>query len=105
MLRTTLQIEDDVLRAAKAYAARRRLTLAEAVSELVRHAVDRPLVHKVALPGYVRVKPPEAARRVAGGASAASDHRLTWEKKTADPVGVAEFVPRPSATPSGVGEI
>ncbi len=44
MPRTTLQIEDDALRVAKVHAARHRLTLGEAVSELVRQAADRPLV-------------------------------------------------------------
>jgi hypothetical protein len=42
--RTTLQIEDDALEAAKVHASRHRLTLGEAVSELVRLAADRPLV-------------------------------------------------------------
>jgi hypothetical protein len=44
MARTTLQIEDDALKVAKVHAARHRLTLGEAVSELVRQAADRPLV-------------------------------------------------------------
>lgn len=43
MPRTTLQIEDDALEVAKVHAARHRLTLGEAVSELVRQAADRPL--------------------------------------------------------------
>jgi hypothetical protein len=44
MPRTTLQIDDDALKIAKVHAARHRLTLGEAVSELVRQAADRPLV-------------------------------------------------------------
>ncbi|HVT05501.1 MAG TPA: CopG family transcriptional regulator [Thermoanaerobaculia bacterium] len=44
MPRTTLQIEDDALRVAKVHASRHRLTLGQAVSELVRQAADRPLV-------------------------------------------------------------
>ena len=44
MPRTTLQIEDDALRAARHYAERHRLSLGEAVSDLVRKAVERPLV-------------------------------------------------------------
>lgn len=44
MARTTLQIEDDALKVAKMHASRHRLTLGEAVSELVRQAADRPLV-------------------------------------------------------------
>ena len=44
MPRTTLQLEDDAMTVAKAHAERHRLTLGQAVSELVRHAADRPLV-------------------------------------------------------------
>lgn len=44
MARTTLQLEDDAMRIAKAHAERHRLTLGQAVSELVRQAADRPLV-------------------------------------------------------------
>jgi hypothetical protein len=42
--RTTLHLEDDALKVAKAQAARHRLTLGQAVSDLVRKAADRPLV-------------------------------------------------------------
>lgn len=44
MARTTLQLEDDALKVAKAHAERHRLTLGQAVSELVRQAAERPLV-------------------------------------------------------------
>jgi len=44
MPRTTLTIADDALNIAKVHAARHRMTLGEAVSELVRQAVDQPLV-------------------------------------------------------------
>jgi hypothetical protein len=44
MPRTTLQLEDDAMKFAKAHAERHRLTLGQAVSELVRQAADRPLV-------------------------------------------------------------
>jgi hypothetical protein len=44
MPRTTLQLEDDAMRVAKAHAQRHRLTLGEAVSELVRKGAERPLV-------------------------------------------------------------
>jgi hypothetical protein len=44
MPRTTLQLEDDAMKVAKAHAARHRLTLGQAVSELVRQAADRPLI-------------------------------------------------------------
>jgi hypothetical protein len=40
----TLTIDEDALKVAKAHALRRRMTLGEAVSELVRQAVDHPLV-------------------------------------------------------------
>jgi hypothetical protein len=42
--RTTIQFEDDALEAVKAYAARHRLSLGEAVSELVRKGIERPMV-------------------------------------------------------------
>jgi hypothetical protein len=44
MPRTTLQLEADAMRVAKAHAQRHRLTLGEAVSDLVRKAAERPLV-------------------------------------------------------------
>jgi hypothetical protein len=44
MPRTTLQLEDDAMKVAKAHAARHRLTLGGAVSELVRQGAERPLV-------------------------------------------------------------
>ncbi len=44
MPRTTLKLEEDAIRVAKAHAARHRLTLGQAVSELVRQAGERPLV-------------------------------------------------------------
>jgi uncharacterized protein YbbK (DUF523 family) len=42
--RTTLRLEDDAIKVAKAHAARHRLTLGQAVSELVRQGAERPLV-------------------------------------------------------------
>jgi hypothetical protein len=42
--RTTLQLEEDAMKVAKAHAERHRLTLGQAVSDLVRKAGDRPLV-------------------------------------------------------------
>jgi hypothetical protein len=44
MTRTTLTLEDDAIKVARAHAARHRLTLGQAVSDLVRQAADRPLV-------------------------------------------------------------
>ena len=39
-----MQLEDDAMKVAKAHAARHRLTLGQAVSDLVRQAADRPQV-------------------------------------------------------------
>ena len=44
MPRTTLLLEDDALKVARAHAARHGLTIGEAVSDLVRKAADRPLL-------------------------------------------------------------
>ncbi|MGH9379314.1 MAG: hypothetical protein ACRD2Z_01675 [Thermoanaerobaculia bacterium] len=44
MSRTTLRLEDDALELAKKHAARHRLTLGQAVSELVKQGAERPLV-------------------------------------------------------------
>lgn len=44
MPRTTLQLEPDAMKVAKAHAERHRVTLGEAVSELIRKAAERPLV-------------------------------------------------------------
>jgi uncharacterized protein YbbK (DUF523 family) len=44
MPRTTLKLEDDAIKVAKAHAERHRLTLGQAVSELVRQGAERPLV-------------------------------------------------------------
>jgi hypothetical protein len=42
--RTTLHLEDDAITVARTHARRHRLTLGQAVSELVRMAAERPLV-------------------------------------------------------------
>jgi hypothetical protein len=44
MPRTTLQLEADAMRVARAHAEHHRLTLGQAVSELVRKAAEQPLV-------------------------------------------------------------
>ena len=44
MARTTLHLEDDALKSAKTHAQRHRLTLGQAVSELVRKAAEQPVV-------------------------------------------------------------
>jgi hypothetical protein len=44
MPRTTLQLEDEALRLAKAYAARHGTTLGQALSALVRQGAERPVV-------------------------------------------------------------
>jgi hypothetical protein len=43
MPRTTLVVEDDAMKVAKAYASRHRLTLGRAISALIREAAERPL--------------------------------------------------------------
>lgn len=43
MPRTTLQLEGDAIKVAKAHAQRHRLTLGQAVSDLIRKAAERPL--------------------------------------------------------------
>lgn len=43
MARTTLKLEDDAMKVARAHAAHHRLTLGQAVSDLVRKAAERPL--------------------------------------------------------------
>jgi hypothetical protein len=42
-MRTTIDIDDDVLRAAKAIAASQRVSLGRAVSALARESLSRPL--------------------------------------------------------------
>jgi len=44
MPRTTLHLEDDAMKVARAHAARHRVSLGRAVSELVRAAAERPLM-------------------------------------------------------------
>ena len=44
MPRTTLKLESDAMKVAKAHAQRHGLTLGRAVSELVRKGAERPLV-------------------------------------------------------------
>lgn len=44
MPRTTLQLEEAAMKVARTHAARHKLTLGQAVSELVRKAADRPVV-------------------------------------------------------------
>jgi hypothetical protein len=41
--RTTIQLEDEAMAVAKSHAQRHRLTLGQAVSDLVRKAAERPL--------------------------------------------------------------
>ena len=44
MPRTTLQLEDDAMKVAKAHAERHRLTLGQAVSDLLRKVAEQPLL-------------------------------------------------------------
>ncbi len=41
-MRTTLNIDDDVLQAAKERAASKRISIGKAISELARHALNHP---------------------------------------------------------------
>jgi hypothetical protein len=63
MARTTLAIEDDALALARDHATRHHLTLGEAVSDLVRRAVERPLVTDLKS-GLTVVRLPERSPRV-----------------------------------------
>ena len=63
MPRTTLTIESDAMEMAREYAARHRLTLGEAISDLVRRAAERPLVTDLKS-GLTVVRLPECSPRV-----------------------------------------
>lgn len=63
MPRTTLMIENDAMSVAREYAARHRLTLGEAISDLVRRAAERPLVTDLKS-GLSVVRLPERSPRV-----------------------------------------
>ena len=63
MPRTTLTIEDDAMEMARKYAARHHLTLGEAISDLVRHAAERPLMTDLKS-GLAVVGRPERSPRV-----------------------------------------
>jgi hypothetical protein len=63
MARTTLAIEDDALTLARQHAMRHHLTLGEAVSDLVRRAVERPLLTDLKT-GLTVVRLPERSPRV-----------------------------------------
>jgi negative regulator of replication initiation len=61
-MRTTLSLDDDVLRLVKRYAASRSLTLGEAVSDLVQRALTVPRPTKEVNGVQVFDLPPESPR-------------------------------------------
>ena len=50
-MKITLNLQDDVLEAASAYAAARQMNLGDAVSELVRRGIDKAMEQKVRVKG------------------------------------------------------
>jgi hypothetical protein len=61
-MRTTLSLDDDVLREAKAYAQSREIALGKAVSELVRRGLYAPLQTRVINDFHVVELPPGSPR-------------------------------------------
>lgn len=61
-MRTTLSLDDDVLREIKAYAQNRDIALGEAVSELVRKGLHAPLQTRVVNNFHVVELPPGSPR-------------------------------------------
>jgi len=60
-MRTTLDIEEDVLEVAKSLAKHRRLSLGAAVSQLIRNSIQPPVPNKVVRNGLrVIARGPEA---------------------------------------------
>ncbi len=64
-MRTTLSIDDDVLREAKVYADSRDIALGKAVSELVRRGLQAPLQTRL-VNGFHVVELPRGAPTVTG---------------------------------------
>jgi hypothetical protein len=61
-VRTTLSLDDDVLRIARSYAEKRSLALGKAVSELVRRGLNAPMATKLVNGIHVVVLPPDSPR-------------------------------------------
>ncbi len=61
-MRTTLSLDDDVLREAKTYAQSREIALGKAVSELVRRGLQAPLQTRVVNEIHVVELPPGSPR-------------------------------------------
>ena len=59
-MRTTLNLDEDVAKVAKAYAADRNLSLGAAVSDLVRKGVEAPLPVRLVNGLYVADLPPDS---------------------------------------------
>jgi hypothetical protein len=60
MPRTTIQLAPEAMKLARAHAKRLRLTLGEAVSDLVRKGATRPLVTVERDGFYIPVLPPDS---------------------------------------------
>ena len=61
-MRTTLNLEDDVLEDVKHYAAERRMALGKAVSDLVRRGLNAPFPTRVVNGWHVAVLPPDSPK-------------------------------------------
>ncbi|HXL22592.1 MAG TPA: hypothetical protein VOA78_09005 [Candidatus Dormibacteraeota bacterium] len=61
-MRTTLSLDDDVLREVKAYAKRRDVAIGKAVSDLVRRGLHAPLQTRVVNGIHVVVLPADSPR-------------------------------------------
>lgn len=59
-MRTTLNLEDDVLEDVKRYAEERRIALGKAVSDLVRRGLNAPYPTRVVNGWHVAILPPDS---------------------------------------------
>jgi len=60
-VRTTINLDDDVLQQAKKYADKRSMPLGRAVSDLVRRGLNSPMQTQVVNGFHVVVLPPDSA--------------------------------------------
>ena len=61
-MRTTLNLEDDVLEDVKRYAEQRRVPLGKAVSDLVRRGLNAPYPTRIVNGWHVAVLPPDSPK-------------------------------------------
>jgi hypothetical protein len=66
-MRTTLNLEDDVLEDVKRYAEERHVPLGRAVSDLVRRGLNAPYPTRVVNGWHVAVLPPDSPKVTAEG--------------------------------------